>query len=83
VTEVDEMKATKRSDQRSPTAAVDNETLTLSEDPRKQVVGVILSDGTVYGVHDARSGKPRGHWAKGRFSGPGWIIWWERRVTRA
>ena len=48
-------------------------------DPRREVVGVILSDGTVYGVSDSRLEPPRRRWSNGRFSGPGWEIWWERR----
>ena len=75
------MKATKRSDRAPRPAAFPSGTLNPSEDPRKQVVGVILSDGTVYRVPNTLGDTPRRPWSKGRFSGPGWTIWWERRVT--
>ena len=76
------MKATNRADRQPQTTAPDRIT-DPSDDPRKQVVGVILSDGTVYGVPDTDVDTPQRPWSKGRFSGPGWSIWWERRVTQA
>lgn len=74
------MKATRSN--RAPLAgALPHDTARSSGDPRKQVVGVILSDGTVYTVPGTRDDSPRGPWSQGRFSGSGWTLWWERRVT--
>ena len=74
------MKATKRSN-RPPLSGALHETDRSSDDPRKQVVGVILSDGTVYGVPGTPDDPPGRPWSQGSFSGPGWTLWWERRVT--
>ncbi len=75
------MKAMKRSNRPSLAGALPRETARSSEDPRKQVVGVILSDGTVYGVPGTPDDVSRRPWSQGSFSGDGWTLWWERRIT--
>lgn len=49
-------------------------------DPRREVVAVVLSDGTVHKVADTRpdpARRPR--LSNGTLSGPGWTMWWEMR----
>lgn len=49
-------------------------------DPRRDVLAVVLTDGTIQLVADpAAKEKHRPRWRNGRLSGPGWTMWWELR----
>ena len=46
----------------------------------KRVAALILEDGTVRPVERADGDTPQGEdFATGQLSGPGWVLWWERR----
>ena len=49
-------------------------------DPRRDVLAVVLTDGTIQLVADpAAKDAHRPLWRNGRLRGPGWIMWWELR----
>ena len=49
-------------------------------DPRRDVLAVVLTDGTVQVVADpAAKEKHRPRWKNGQLRGPGWTMWWELR----
>ena len=49
-------------------------------DPRRDVLAVILTDGTIQLVSDPAAKEPeRPRWNNGRLQGPGWVMWWELR----
>ena len=51
----------------------------VARDP-KQVVAVVLADGSVRDLRGSRrEGDPR-DWDAGSVSGPDWILWWDRRA---
>jgi hypothetical protein len=55
----------------------------LRSAPRDQsVVAVVLEDGTIRPVssrHRSHTREGTHGWSNGSISGPGWILWWERR----
>jgi hypothetical protein len=49
-------------------------------DPRRDVLAVVLTDGSIQLVADpAAKEKERPRWKNGRLQGPGWVMWWELR----
>ncbi len=49
-------------------------------DPRRDVLAVVLTDGSIQLVADpAAKEKERPRWKNGRLRGPGWVMWWELR----
>ena len=49
-------------------------------DPRREVLAVVLTDGTIQLVADpAATENQRPEWRNGRLCGPGWVMWWELR----
>jgi hypothetical protein len=49
-------------------------------DPRRDVLAVVLTDGTVQVVADpAAKERYRPRWKNGQLRGPGWTMWWELR----
>jgi hypothetical protein len=49
-------------------------------DPRRDVLAVVLTDGTIQVVADpAVKETHRPRWRNGRLRGPGWTMWWELR----
>lgn len=52
----------------------------LSGDPRREVVAVVLSDGTVQCIAEpAAERSPVAGFRKGQITGRGWTLWWEIR----
>jgi hypothetical protein len=49
-----------------------------TRDP-KEVVAVVLADGSVRDLRNGRDPGPDRAWKSGSVSGPDWILWWERR----
>ena len=45
----------------------------------RQVVAVVLSDGTVRELSGGEIQAASDDFAKGQVSGEGWTLWWERR----
>ena len=45
----------------------------------KEVVAVVLSDGTVRDLRDGCGDEKRSRYAVGSITGPDWILWWDRR----
>ena len=49
-------------------------------DPRRDVLAVVLTDGTVQVVADPGAKEThRPRWKNGQLRGPGWTMWWELR----
>ena len=49
-------------------------------DPRRDVLAVVLTDGSIQLVAEAAAKeKERPRWKNGRLRGPGWVMWWELR----
>jgi hypothetical protein len=48
------------------------------EDP-KEIVAVILADGSVKDLRSETSESKAGLMSSGTLSGPDWVLWWERR----
>jgi hypothetical protein len=49
-------------------------------DPRRDVLAVVLTDGSIQLVADpAAKEKEQPRWKNGRLRGPGWVMWWELR----
>ena len=49
-------------------------------DPRRDVLAVVLTDGSIQLVADpAATETHRPQWSNGRLCGPGWVMWWELR----
>ena len=49
-------------------------------DPRRDVLAVVLTDGSIQLVADpAATETHRPQWRNGRLCGPGWVMWWELR----
>lgn len=51
----------------------------ISGDPRKDVVAVVLSDGTVQCIAEPTARSSGGGFRKGQVAGPRWTLWWELR----
>ena len=49
-----------------------------ARDP-KEVVAVVLADGSVRDLRDGSDRSSDGDWRAGSVTGPDWILWWERR----
>ena len=48
------------------------------QDP-KEIVAVVLADGTVKDLRGSSKASEHGEWANGSLSGRDWVLWWERR----
>jgi hypothetical protein len=51
----------------------------VEEQPRPHAIAVILPDGSVRALGDARAEAAPSGWASGSVAGQGWILWWDRR----
>src|SRR5438309_2848519 len=49
-----------------------------ARDP-KEVVAVVLADGSVRDLREGSDRSSDGDWSTGSVTGPDWILWWERR----
>jgi hypothetical protein len=58
-------------------AAADRALAATPLEGARPVVAVILEDGSVRTTGGRSSG---GDWSNGSVSGPGWILWWDRRA---
>jgi hypothetical protein len=51
----------------------------MSGDPRKDVVAIVLSDGTVQGIAQSVIKSSGAGFRRGQIAGSGWTLWWELR----
>jgi hypothetical protein len=47
--------------------------------PTKEVVAVVLADGTVRRLDEPPRTKDR-EWSSGQITGADWVLWWQRRA---